>query len=303
MYKRGFWSPLFYLSIVMLLIGAIGQTACAAQGNADRKSALFNVRDFGAVGDGKTRNTAALQNALNACAKAGGGIVRIPPGVYITGSIQIGANTTLRLDRAANLVGSPDIEDYPLVQIRWEGEFAQGHRALLCAEKADHIAITGPGSIFGPPLSLSRLRNPRGPCLIELTECRNVLLDGFSTQYQQLWSIHPLLCEDVTARNLTIRSINFNGDGIDVDSCRNVQIEHCDINTGDDAIALKSGRGQAAVKRNRPTENVTIYDCTLTSSGFGGIGIGTEMSGGVRHVRIENCTITAHKKRDPDQES
>ena len=257
--------------------------------------ATFNVRDFGATGDGRTKDTAALQKALDACAAAGGGTVLLLPGVYLTGSLVLGANTTLRLGARASLVGSPDIDDYPLVQVRWEGEFRPGHRALISAEKADHIAIDGPGAIFGPPVSLSQLRDPRGPALIELADASHVLLQGFSTQYQRLWSLHLLFCQDLTIRNLVIRSLGRNGDGIDVDSCQDVLIEHCDINTGDDAISLKSGRGLAAVRLNRPTENVVIRDCTLVSSIFAGIGFGSEMSGGIRHVRLERCRIAGRQ--------
>jgi len=255
----------------------------------------FNVRDYGAKGDGKTKDTAALQKTLDACAAAGGGTVRVPDGVYLTGSLVVGANTTVRFDPHANLVGSPDIGDYPLVQVRWEGEFRQGHRALLSAEKAENVNIEGPGAIFGPPPSLSRLRDPHGPLLIELTECTNSVLDGFATQYQQLWSIHLLFCRNFTARNLTIRTLNANGDGIDVDSCSEVTIEHCDINTGDDAIALKSGRGLAAARLGRPTQHVTIRNCTLASSNFAALGVGTELSGGIRDVKIEDCTLSGRQ--------
>ena len=168
----------------------------------------FNVRDYGAKGDGKTKDTVALQKALDTCAAAGGGTVRLPEGAYLTGSLVLGANTTLRFEPRANLVGSPDIEDYPLVRVRWEGEFRQGHRALISAEKAGNVSIEGPGAIFGPPLTVSRLRDPRGPVLIELTDCTNAVLEGFSTQYQQLWSIHLLFCRNFTARNLIIRTLN-----------------------------------------------------------------------------------------------
>ena len=257
---------------------------------APAASLSFNVRDSGATGDGRTKDTATLQKALDACVAAGGGTVVVPAGVYLTGSIVLGPNTTLRLEPQANLVGSPDVEDYPLVRVRWEGEYVSGHRALLAAEKADHLTIQGRGAIFGPPLSLSRPRNPRGPAVIELAESDHVLLEGFSTQYQQLWSIHLLLCRGLTVRNLVVRSINYNGDGIDVDSCQDVLIDRCDINTGDDAIALKSGRGLEAARLGRPTENVVIRDCTLVSSIFAGIGFGTEMSGGIRHVRLERNT-------------
>jgi polygalacturonase len=207
----------------------------------------------------------------------------------------MGANTTLQLQGRANLLGSPDLNDYPLARVRWEGEFSSGHRALISAEKADHIAITGSGSIFGPPLTLSRLRNPRGPCLIEVSECNDVHLEGFTTQYQQLWAIHLSLSERIVARNLTIRSVNFNGDGIDADSCRDLLIERCNIDTGDDAIALKSGRGMEAVRLARPIEDVTIRDCTLVSSIYAGLAIGTEISGGARRIRIENCTISGRQ--------
>ena len=144
-------------------------------------------------------------------------------------------------------------------------------------------------------MTLSALRNPRGPALIELTEATDVRLDGFTTQYQRLWSIHLLFCRNLTAKNLIIRSVSYNGDGIDVDSCQNVRIEHCDINTGDDAISLKSGRGLAALRLDRPTEDVVIRDCTLVSSIFAGIGFGSEMSGGIRNVRIEHCTIAGRQ--------
>jgi polygalacturonase len=255
----------------------------------------LDVRSFLAKGDGVTKDTAAFQAALDYCKAKGGGTVSVPPGVYLIGSIVIGPNTTLRLESRANLIGSPDIADYPLVRIRWEGEFRQGHRALISSEKADNVSITGPGSIFGPSLNLSRLRNPRGPALIELANGTNVTLNGFSTMYQQLWSIHLLLCKNLTARNLIIRTINTNGDGIDVDSCSDVTIENCDINTGDDAISLKSGRGLAAMLLGRPTQNVLIRNCTLASSIDAGLGLGTEMSGGIRDVRIENCTMSGRQ--------
>lgn len=250
-----------------------------------------NVRDFGATGNGTTKDTAAIQKALDKCAQAGGGRVVVPNGIYLTGSLVIGPNTTLDLSSRANLIGSPDIADYPLVKVRWEGEFREGHRALISATNAANVTITGNGAIMGPPLTLSQLRSPRGPALIELTGCTNALLEDFTTQYQQLWSIHLLFCQNFTARDLTIRTINFNGDGLDIDSCNGVTIEDCDINTGDDAIALKSGRGLAAEKLGRPTENVVIRNCRLQSSIFAAIGIGTEMSGGIRNVKIQNCVL------------
>jgi len=255
----------------------------------------FDVRAYGATGDGMSKDTAAFQKALDACEAAGGGMVTVPAGYYLIGSVVMGANTTLQLESRAYLVGSPDIADYPMDKVRFEGEFVPGHRAMISAEKKDDVAIVGHGFIFGPPLKLSILRDPRGPVLIEFSECTNITLDGFTTQYQRLWSIHPLFCQHVVAKNLTIRSVAVNGDGIDVDSCRDVLIERCDINTGDDAIALKSGRGLAAARLNRPTEDVTIKDCTLVSSTFAGLALGTELSGGIRDVEVENCLLSGRQ--------
>ena len=146
----------------------------------------FNVKTFGAVGDGTNLNTAAFQKALDACASAGGGTVTVPAGNYLIGSVVMGNNTTLHLDKGASLAGSPNVDDYPLTKVRFEGEFVSGHRALISARNGNRIAITGSGTICGPPLSVSRLRSPRGPVLIEFSECTNITLDGFSTQYQRL---------------------------------------------------------------------------------------------------------------------
>jgi polygalacturonase len=255
-----------------------------------------NVRDLGAKGDGATKDTAAFQAALDSCTNHRGGIVTVPAGAYLIGSIVVGPNTTLQLQSGAKLTSSPDIADYPLENVRWEGEFRQGHRALISSDNANNVTIAGPGTISGPPLSLSQLRNPRGPVLIELANGTNVTLNGFSTQYQRLWSIHLLFCKNITALNLVIRTPALsNGDGIDVDSCNRVTIEHCDINTGDDSISLKSGRGLAAMLLDRPTQNVLIKNCKLVSSIDAGLGLGTEMSSGIRDVRLENCTLSGRQ--------
>ena len=273
------------------LLSWLGALTVATSVYAAEKPAL-DVRDFGAKGDGLTKDTEAIQKALDTCAAAGGGSVSLSDGNFLTGSLVLAANTTLEIAPRASLVGSGDIADYPLVNIRWEGEFREGHRALLTASNAANLTITGGGAIFGPPVALSKLRNPRGPVLIELTGCTNAVLENFTTQYQNLWSIHTLFCKNLTATGLTIRSVGANGDGMDVDSCDGVTIEHSDINTGDDAISLKSGRGLAAQNLGRPTQNVVIRDCRLHSSIYAALGLGTEMSGGIRAVKLENCVIS-----------
>lgn len=268
----------------------------AAKAAAPAKSNLtLNVRDFGATGDGAAKDTAAIQEALDRCAVLGGGEVRVPAGNYLTGSVQLRSDTTLRFEEGATLAGSPDEADYPITQVRWEGKWIQGHVGLIYAIGAERIAVVGPGKIAGytPPHVLPNFRMKlRRPVLIEAINCNDVRLEGFSTSYHGMWSVHPVESDNVAIRNLTIRSTGGNGDGIDVDSCRHVRIEGCDIATGDDCISLKSGRGSEAYLLHRPTEDVRISNCTFADSIFACIGIGSETSGGIRGVRIEHCKFT-----------
>lgn len=256
---------------------------------------VLNVRDFGAVGDAANKDTDAIQTTLDRCAVLGGGKVLLPAGQYLTGAIALRANTVLRLDKDATLLGSADAADYPVTQVRWEGKWIEGHIALIYAVDAANIGIAGSGRIVGNPALGGRpnVQNPlRHPALIEFIRCNHVRLEDFSTSYAHMWSVHPTDCEDVTIRGLTIRSTGGNGDGIDIDSCRRVWIDHCDISTGDDCISLKSGRGEEGFTLRRPTEDVRITDCTFADSIFACIGIGSETSGGIRDVRIERCRFT-----------
>ncbi len=279
----------FLPGVTLVLMLAAGCQAPRQEAQPPRR---FDVRSLGATGNGTVKDTVAFQKALDACA-AGGGEVVVPAGNYLIGSVTMGSHTTLRLEKGAALLGSPDADDYPLIQARWEGRLRECHRALLSASNATQIAIVGEGSIEGNA-ALGNLRNPRGPCLLEPVECQDVLLDGFSTQFARLWSIHLAFCDGVVARNLIIRSARSrsNGDGIDVDSCKHVRIEHCDIDTGDDAIALKSGRGAEGARIGRPTEDVVITNCILGSA-FAGVAVGTELSGGIRRVVLQDCTFTS----------
>ena len=255
---------------------------------------VFNVRESGAVGDGKTKDTVAIQAALDRCAAAGGGTVVVPAGDYLTGSLDVKSHTTLRIEKDATLVGSPDLEDYPIVKGRWEGHWIDAHRALISAHQANHIAIVGPGTIAGD-LTLGNRQMPRRPCVIEPIECQDVRLEGFTAKQKRMWTIHPTYCENVVVKNVTIRSIGGNSDGVDVDSCKHVVIEGCGIESGDDCIAIKSGRGMEAVREGRPTEDVRIRDCTFSDNIFACIGIGSETSGGIRGVHIEHCTFKQAK--------
>lgn len=252
----------------------------------------LNVLDFGVVGDGITINTEALQHAIDRCFVLGGGEVFVPAGDYLTGAIQLRSGVLLRLHSEAILRGTPHFEDYPVMQVRWEGKWIQGHTALIYAVDASYTGIVGGGKIIGHPALGGRPTsdNPlRHPALIEPINCKNLLFSDFSTSYQRMWCIHPTYCENIHFKDLTIRSTGGNGDGIDVDSCKHVLIERCDIETGDDCIAIKSGRGMEANMLMRTTEDVYIRNCRLSDSIYACIGIGSETSGGIRGVRIENC--------------
>jgi polygalacturonase len=281
-------------SLFGLVTMALLQAGCHTAGSPASTGKTFDVRQMGAVADGRTKDTAAFQQAIDQCSAAGGGQVIVPAGEYLIGAIALKTNTTLRLQEGATLTGSPDIEDYPLATIRWEGRWEQGHRALIYATDANHIAIVGPGKINGDK-KVGFRRNPRGPALIEPIHCTGVRLEGFSATHASMWTIHPTRCTDVTVTGLTIRSTGGNSDGVDVDSCKKVRIERCDIDSGDDSIAIKSGRGMEGFRAAEPSEDIVIAHCRLGDSNFACIGIGSEMSGGVRNVRIEHCTFTHSK--------
>jgi polygalacturonase len=252
----------------------------------------LNVRDYGATGDGQTKDTPALQQTIDRCAVLGGGEVVIPAGNYSTGALALHSNVALHIEQDASLLGSGDMADYALTQVRWEGRWIKGYSALLSAIDAENIAISGPGKITGSPEIRGRVDRKTGlrlPALLEFTNCRNVRVENCFTSQAGMWSIHPTYCENIAFRNLTVQS---GADGIDVDSCRQVVIEGCDFSTGDDCISLKSGRGEEGYVIDRPTEDVRISNCTFNDTGFACIGIGSETSAGIRNVHIEHCKCT-----------
>jgi polygalacturonase len=268
--------------------------ACVA-GRPVFGSVALNVKEFGAAGDGRTKDTGAIQQAIDRCWVLGGGEVMVPAGEYLTGAVALRSGVVLRLDNDAAIVGSPDFADYPVTQVRWEGKWIQGRVGLVYALDASHAGIVGPGRIVGNPALGGRptAQNPlRHPALVELIGCSDIRLEQFHTDYRSMWSIHPTYCENVFLENLTIRSSGGNGDGIDIDSCKHVRVDRCDIATGDDCIAIKSGRGSEAYALLKTTEDVLISNCTLAGSIFACIGIGSETSGGIRGVRIEHCKFT-----------
>jgi polygalacturonase len=249
----------------------------------------LNVKDLGAVGDGKTKDTQALQLAIDRCAVLGGGEVVAPAGDYATGALVLRSNVMLRLEEGASLLGSGEMADYPVAEVRWEGHWIKGYSALISAMDSENIAIAGKGKIVASDVIRGRVDRATGmrlPALLEFTNCRNVAVENCYTSQAGMWSIHPVYCDNATFRNLTILS---GADGIDVDSCRHVVIDGCTFETGDDCISLKSGRGEEGNTINRVCEDVHISNCTFNDRNFACIGIGSETSAGIRDVVMEHC--------------
>jgi polygalacturonase len=301
-------------------------SSVAAAPAKPKNDVTINVRDLGATGDGKTKDTLSVQLALDRCTLLGGGTVVVPAGEYIAGALRIHSNTTLHLEEGASLMGSPDVADYPITQVRWEGRWIRGHCAFVSAQDAQNVGITGKGKLIASPAIKGRYTNAdgspvvfrrppavpapaagapaaapvfvarqdilRNPALMEFTRCRNVLVQDIFTQGNDMWSTHPVYCQNVTFRNVVIHS---GADGIDVDSCKGVVIEGCDFDTRDDCISLKSGRGMEGNAIGIPCEDVHISNCTFKDANFACVGIGSETSAGIRNVRIEHCKCLGAK--------
>jgi polygalacturonase len=249
----------------------------------------ISPRDLGAAADGKTKDTLALQLALDRCAALGGGEVVIPAGDYLTGALLLRSSVTLRIEDGASLLGSGDMVDYPATEVRWEGRWIKGYSALISAVDAENIGISGPGKIVASDAIRGRVERATGmrlPALLEFTNCRNVKVENCFTSQAGMWSIHPVYCENVTFSNVTIHS---GADGIDVDSSKHTVIDGCTFETADDCISLKSGRGEEGYTINRPCVDVKIANCTFNDRTFACIGIGSETSAGVKDVVVEHC--------------
>jgi hypothetical protein len=241
-----------------------------------------SVRDHGARGDGKTRDTAAIQAAIDA---ARGGVVFFPPGDYVTGTLRLRDRLVLELGAGATLVASPDDGDFdPPETLAYEAfadrETTDFRFALLQGRGLRHVAIVGPGRIDG------NRRSRGGPKPIALRQCRDVTIRDVTLENAPNYNISLLGCDHVDIRNVTIR--NGYSDGIDPDGCRHVLISGCRVESRDDAICLKSS---LALGVRRSTEDVVVTDCDLVDV-RNGLKIGTESSGDFRNIVFRNCTLT-----------
>lgn len=263
----------------------------------NQQSGFLSARDYGATGNGATLDTSAIQAAMDAAARVGGGTVFVPAGQYVTGSLFLRDHVTLHLDAGAVLLGSENPADYPAVRARWEGVTQDIHAPLIAGEGLKNIAVVGRGTIDGRGAiwwqkhRAQTLDAPR-PRLISFTNCSNALIEGVTLTNSPAWTINPVRCENVTVDKVTIVNPpdSPNTDGINPDSSRNVHISNCHVDVGDDCVTLKSGIETEAPELRAPCENITITNCTMVH-GHGGVVIGSEMSGGVRNVVISNCVF------------
>jgi polygalacturonase len=255
-----------------------------------------NVREFGAIGDGTTVTTKELQAAIDTCASRGGGTVIVPAGTYVTGTLWMRSNITLHLEAGAILLGSENFDDFPIWSSDWEGrEVKSGRASMICGQGLENVGITGRGIVDGRGKIWwdSQRREPgklRRPHLCRLADCRNVLIEGVTFRNSPMWTVSPLACDNVTIRAITVINPpdSPNTDGINPDSCRNVRISDCYVDVGDDCITIKSGKEDDARRELRSCENIAVTNCTLLH-GHGGVVIGSEVSGSIRNVAINNC--------------
>lgn len=269
----------------------------------------FNIKDY-----------KSIQDAVNACAGFGGGKVIVPDGEWETKAIHLSSNIELHLENNAILRFSDVPEDYlPVVFTRWEGAECYNYSPLIYANGCENISITGNGTIIGRGESWwdwkklqqkaadeliyaeynkipveERIFGTREaalrPQFIQPINCKNVLLEGFKILNGPQWTIHPVYCENVIIRNVTVISKGHNTDGLNPDSCKNVLIEGCTFDTGDDCIAINSGINEDGWRVNKPCENIEIRNCKMFG-GHGGIVIGSAVSGGVKNVYAHDCVI------------
>jgi polygalacturonase len=308
-----------------------------------------SITDFGAVGDGLTKNTRAFEQAIAAAAAKGGGTVVIPRGLWLTGPIVLRSNINLHAEAGSMVIFSKDFDDYPLVKTSFEGLNTVRCQSPISGRDLENVAITGTGTFdgsgeawrpvkkskmteaqwkalvasggvlsddaktwypseiskkgdtkdnFNVPTHFTRMEQFEAvkdfmrPVMVSLIGCKKVLLDGPTFQNSPAWNLHPLMCQDVILRNLSVRNpwYSQNGDGLDLESCKNALVYNNTFDVGDDAICFKSGKDKDGRDRGMPTENVIVKN-NVVYHGHGGFVVGSEMSGGVRNVHVSDCTF------------
>ncbi len=297
---------------------------------------VFNVLDYGASADGVRSSDAAFEKAIEACAEAGGGMVLVPAGVYLTGPIHLKSNVNLHLEEGAEVKFSTAQKDYlPVVHTSFEGMELMNYSPLIYAYKQKNIAVTGKGTFNGQAgnnnwwpwkgqdeygykagdvqqqdaHNLPRLSDmvEKGtpvadrvfgeghqfrPTFFEPFECENVLIEGVTFINAPFWVMHPIKSNNVTVKDVSVISHGPNNDGCNPEYSKNVHITGCLFDTGDDCIAIKSGRDNDGRRVGISSENIVVENCIM-KDGHGGVVMGSEISGGVRNVFVRNCTMNS----------
>jgi len=289
----------------------------------------FDITRYGATANESFDNTAAIRRAIAACSSAGGGRVVVPAGRFLTGPVHLQSNVNLHVSHGATLAFTRDTKAYlPAVFTRFEGTELMNYSPLIYAFEKENVAVSGEGTLDGQAdktnwwpwkggagsPGTSNYNNARQrlldmaergvpvaqrvfgegdflrPNFIQPYRCRNVLIEDVTIVNSPMWEVHPVLCRNVTVRGVKINSHGPNNDGCDPESCRDVLIERCVFDTGDDCIAIKSGRNADGRRVNVPSENIIVRNCEMRD-GHGGVTIGSEISGGCWNVFAYDCKM------------
>ncbi|KAJ4834212.1 hypothetical protein Tsubulata_049105 [Turnera subulata] len=285
-----------------------GSRSCAGfYGPPPARKVVMSIEEFGGVGDGKTSNTETFRVAvryMRRFGESGGSQLNVPKGRWVTGSFNLTSHFTLFLEEGAVLLGSQVPEEWPIIEPlpsygRGRERLGGRHISLIHGDGLTDVVITGHnGTIDGQgkmwwDLWWNRtLEYTRGH-LIELMNSNSILISNLTLRDSPFWTIHPIYCSNVVVRDMTILApLNApNTDGIDPDSCTNVCIEDCYIESGDDLVAVKSGWDQYGIKMARPSSNIIVRRVSGTTPTCSGVGIGSEMSGGIFNVTIEDLNV------------
>ena len=349
-------SKLPHVSILgVFLIAVFSALGVSSRG----ATAPYLVTEHGAVGDGATVNTKAIQGTIDLCAAAGGGVVVVPKGVFVSGALYFKPGVNLEVQREAVLKSTTVMADFPPLYTSWEGIERYWTAAFLNFVGMNDVIVSGEGTIDGSGLGWGGPRAPRGaggprpappatpaapaavsaplpkvgdvypsplptttaihfapdpahlppinaagialpggagrvspPRALVFQNCTNVRVSGLHLKNPARWGFVFIYCNNVVAENLNVRTDDYipSSDGIDICSSKDVRISHCDIACHDDNISIKAGKDEDGLRVNRPAENITISDCVFGTGG--GVAMGSEVSGGVRHVLVERCTFT-----------